>query len=206
MTYQTIYKQWLNEPTLLSTEKETLNQMNEKEIEEAFHQNISFGTGGIRGILGLGPNRINVYTIRKATLGLAKYLIEKGKQGGVAISYDNRYGSYEYAFEAAKVLAAKGIKSFIYKELRPTPMLSYAVRYYKASAGIMLTASHNPKEYNGYKVYNETGAQLNTHEAEEVTQHINSLSSPFGIDTADNDLIEIIHEGLDAIYLDEVKK
>ncbi len=206
MTYQTIYQAWLNEPTLLATERETLSKMSEKEIEEAFHQDISFGTGGIRGILGLGPNRINLYTIRKATLGLAKYLLAHNKQGGVAISYDNRFGSHEYAFEAAKVLAAQGIKSFIYKELRPTPMLSFAVRYYQASAGIMLTASHNPKEYNGYKVYNETGAQLNTQETEEVTKKINTVFSPFGIDTISNDLIEIISDKLDDIYLTEVKK
>ncbi|VEU82538.1 phospho-sugar mutase [Acholeplasma hippikon] len=206
MSYQAVYQTWLNEPSLLAEEKQTLQQMNEKDIEESFYQEISFGTGGIRGLLGLGPNRINAYTIRRATLGLANYLIKNNKLNGVAISYDNRFGSREYAYEAAKVLAAKGIKSFIYSSLRPTPMLSFALRYFNASAGIMLTASHNPKEYNGYKVYNETGAQLNTYEATLVMNEISKIASPFNIETVMNELVHEIHDELDPIYLEEVKK
>lgn len=206
MTYLDTYQNWLNEKTLLKEEKEALKRMDHKEIEEAFYQDISFGTGGIRGILGLGPNRINTYTIRRATLGLAKYLLAENKLDGVAIAYDNRQGSIEYAKEAAMVLAACGIKSYVFKSLRPTPMLSFAVRHFKTSAGIMLTASHNPKEYNGYKVYNETGAQLSVREADQVIQKIQTVFSPFGIQTVDNNLIHYIDESLDERYLNEVKK
>ncbi|MBN3490516.1 phospho-sugar mutase [Acholeplasma equirhinis] len=206
MSYQDIYQLWLNEPTLTESEKETLKSMDSKEIEESFYQEISFGTGGIRGLLGLGPNRINKYTIRKATLGLAKYLIQEKKMNGVAIAYDNRFGSKEYAKEVAMVLAACGIKSFLFDALRPTPMLSFAVRYFKASAGIMLTASHNPKEYNGYKVYNETGAQLNPDEADQVMKKIATVFSPFGIESLDSELIHYVDSSFDAIYLKEVKK
>lgn len=205
MTYLKRYEEWLNEPSILKSEKETLLNLNDSEKEEAFFDDVSFGTGGIRGILGLGTNRINVYIIRKVTLGLANYLIKNNKLNGVAISYDNRYNSYLFAFESAKVLAAKGIKSYLFNELRPTPMLSYAVRHYKASAGIMITASHNPKNYNGYKVYNETGAQLNVMEANLVINEIENIKSPFNIKTLKNDLILNIDESFDDLYLKEVE-
>src|SRR5690554_68899 len=206
MTYQTHYETWLNEKTLTTKEKDTLLQMDEKEKEESFFQDLSFGTGGIRGILGLGPNRINKYTIKRVTLGFAHYLKHNNKLNGVAIAYDNRYGSYEFAYEAAKVLAFNGIKSYIYSELRPTPMLSFLVRYFKTSAGIMLTASHNPKEYNGFKAYNETGAQLSTDESNMVIDEISSIASPFNIGSTDNELITWIGDEIDDIYLNEVKK
>src|SRR5690606_28006163 len=148
--------------------------MDPKEIEESFYQDISFGTGGIRGILGLGTNRVNQYTIRKATLGLAKYLLQENKLNGVAIAYDNRFGSKEYAKEAAMVLAACGTTAFLFQSFRPTPMLSSAVSYIKACAGIRLTASHSPKKYTGYKVYNETGAHLTPEQADHVTSNINT--------------------------------
>ncbi|MFA7416956.1 MAG: phospho-sugar mutase [Acholeplasma sp.] len=206
MTYQTHYEKWLNEKTLTTKEKDTLLQMDEKEKEESFFQDLSFGTGGIRGILGLGPNRINKYTIKRVTLGFAQYLKHNNKLNGVAIAYDNRYGSYEFAYEAAKVLAFNGIKSYIYKELRPTPMLSFLVRHFKTSAGIMLTASHNPKEYNGFKAYNETGAQLSTDESNMVIDEISRIASPFNIGSIDNELIIWIGDEIDDIYLSEVKK
>lgn len=206
MTYQDNYKIWLNENALSEKEKQTLLSMDEKEKEESFYQDLSFGTGGIRGILGLGPNRINKYTIQRVTLGFANYLKSEHKLNGVAISYDNRYGSYEFAYEAAKVLAFNGIKSYIYKALRPTPMLSYLVRHFKTSAGIMLTASHNPKEYNGFKAYNDTGAQLSTDESNKVTEEISKIASPFHIGTLDNDLIHWIGDEIDDIYLNEVEK
>ncbi len=206
MTYKTAYETWLNEPSLTQKEVDTLRQMSEKEIEDSFYQELSFGTGGIRGLMGLGPNRINIYTIRKVTLGLAKYLLTHQKLNGVAIAYDNRFGSKEFAHEAAKVLASNGIKSYIYKELRPTPMLSFLVRHFKTSAGIMLTASHNPKEYNGFKAYNETGAQLNTIESEMVVKKINTVFSPFNISAVDNELIHWVGDEIDEIYLNEVKK
>lgn len=206
MTYQDNYKIWLNESALSEKEKQTLLSMDEKEKEESFYQELSFGTGGIRGILGLGPNRINKYTIQRVTLGFANYLKSEHKLNGVAISYDNRYGSYEFAYEAAKVLAFNGIKSYIYKALRPTPMLSYLVRHFKTSAGIMLTASHNPKEYNGFKAYNDTGAQLSTDESSKVIEEISKIASPFHIGTLDNDLIHWIGDEIDDIYLNEVEK
>ncbi|ABX81463.1 phospho-sugar mutase [Acholeplasma laidlawii] len=206
MTYQDNYKIWLNGNALSEKEKQTLLSMDEKEKEESFYQELSFGTGGIRGILGLGPNRINKYTIQRVTLGFANYLKSEHKLNGVAISYDNRYGSYEFAYEAAKVLAFNGIKSYIYKALRPTPMLSYLVRHFKTSAGIMLTASHNPKEYNGFKAYNDTGAQLSTDESNKVIEEISKIASPFHIGTLDNDLIHWIGDEIDDIYLNEVEK
>ena len=161
MSYMENYLLWLNSDKLTEADKYELSKLDEKEKEDAFYKNLSFGTGGLRGIMGLGTNRVNIFTIRKATLGLANYLLKNNLLDGVAISYDNRKDSKTFAFESAKVLASKGIKSYIFKELKPTPMLSFAVRYFSASAGIMITASHNPKEYNGYKVYNSTGAQIN---------------------------------------------
>ena len=205
MSYQNNYHTWLNESKLTLEEKNTLLQMDEKEKEESFFQDLSFGTGGIRGILGLGPNRINKYTIQKVTLGFANYLKKVNKLKGVAISYDNRYGSFEFAYEAAKVLAFNGIKSYIFKSLRPTPMLSFLVRHYNTSAGIMLTASHNPKEYNGFKAYNETGAQLSISESESVILEINKIKSPFGIGSVENELIHWIDNELDDVYLSKVK-
>lgn len=205
MSYKENYLTWLKEPSLSANEKEILKNMSDKEIEDAFFQNLSFGTGGLRGIMGLGTNRVNIYTIRKSTLGLANYLIKNNFNNGVAISYDNRKDSRNFAFEAAKVLASKGIKSFIYKELRPTPMLSFAVRYHKASAGIMITASHNPKEYNGYKVYNATGAQLNLDEANDVIKEIDSITNLFDIKGVESDLIHWISDVVEQAYIEKVK-
>ncbi|CDR31028.1 Phosphoglucomutase [Acholeplasma oculi] len=206
MSYQDNYQKWLNEKSLTNEEVHILKSMTETEKEESFYQDLTFGTGGIRGILGLGSNRINAYTIRKATKGLANYLIKNQLLNGVAISYDNRFGSIEFAYEAAKVLAYNGIKSYVFKTLRPTPMLSFAVRHFNTSAGIMLTASHNPKEYNGYKVYNSTGAQLNTYESLEVIKEIDAIKSPFGIETANNELINWIDASFDEIYLKKVRE
>lgn len=206
MSYKDNYQKWLNEKSLTNEEVHILKSMTETEKEESFYQDLTFGTGGIRGILGLGSNRINAYTIRKATKGLANYLIKNQLLNGVAISYDNRFGSIEFAYEAAKVLAYNGIKSYVFKTLRPTPMLSFAVRHFNTSAGIMLTASHNPKEYNGYKVYNSTGAQLNTYESLEVIKEIDAIKSPFGIETADNELINWIDASFDEIYLKKVRE
>ena len=206
MSYEKRYQFWLNQKDLDPKLLEELIELNEEQIEEVFYNDLSFGTGGLRGLMGVGTNRVNVYTIRKATLGFANYLIKNGKTGGVAIAYDNRHYSKEFAKEAAMVLAAQGIKSFLYENLRPTPMLSFAVRYFKASGGIMITASHNPKTYNGYKAYNETGAQLSPYEAEQVIDEISSIENPFEIDYEDNDLIQYIDSSLDAIYLNEVEK
>ncbi|WP_026399616.1 phospho-sugar mutase [Acholeplasma equifetale] len=204
MDTQQRYLNWLNEPTLSKEEKDILKNLSSSEIEEAFYQDLSFGTGGIRGVLGLGTNRMNIYIIRKATFGFGRYLLKHNLLEGVAIAYDNRHMSYEFAKEAAKVLAALGIKSYVYKNLRPTPMLSFTVRHLNLSAGIMITASHNPKEYNGYKVYNKTGSQLSIDESNEVIEYINQVENPFEIKTLDNELIHYLNDEIDDIYLKEV--
>jgi len=206
MSYEKRYQFWLNQKDLDPNLLEELIQLNEEQIEEVFYNDLSFGTGGLRGLMGVGTNRVNVYTIRKATLGFANYLLKNSKTSGVAIAYDNRHYSKEFAKEAAMVLAVKGIKSYLYQSLRPTPMLSFAVRYFKASGGIMITASHNPKTYNGYKAYDETGAQLNPLDAEQVIEEISKIDNPFEIDYVDNDFITYIDEQFDQIYLEEVEK
>lgn len=157
------YQRWLNSPAVSEKDKFILRNMSEKEKDDAFFKDVEFGTAGMRGILGPGTNRLNTFTVRKATIGFAKYLLEKypdAKEKGVVISHDNRHMSREFTLLTAKVLSEHGIKSYIFDSLRPTPELSYAVRYVGAIGGVMVTASHNPKEHNGYKVYDETGCQL----------------------------------------------
>lgn len=207
MQVKDIYNKWLSYAGLDSSLKEILLNLNEDEINESFYKELEFGTGGLRGLMGPGTNRVNLYTIRKATKGLANYLIKNGTtSNGVAISYDNRLNSKEFAFDAARVLAANNIKTYVFENLRPTPMLSYAVRHFNCDAGIMVTASHNPKEYNGYKVYNNQGAQLNLDEADAVINEISKVTDLFTIETKDDtNLINIIKEDFDEIYLNEVK-
>ena len=157
------YKRWCSSPIVSDKDKEILKNMSQKEIDDAFFKDVEFGTGGMRGILGPGTNRLNEFTVRKATVGFAKYLLEKyetAKESGVVISHDNRHMSREFTLLAAKIFSEFGIKTYIFDSLRPTPELSFAVRKVKAVGGIMVTASHNPKEHNGYKVYDETGCQL----------------------------------------------
>lgn len=157
------YNRWLNSSIVSESDKEILRKMSQKEIDDAFFKDVEFGTAGMRGILGPGTNRLNEFTVRKATVGFAKYLLEKypnAKTDGVVISHDNRHMSREFTLQSAKVLSEFGIKTYIFDSLRPTPELSFAVRYMKACGGVMITASHNPKEHNGYKVYDETGCQL----------------------------------------------
>ena len=163
MDYKKIYEEWLNNPYFdAETKAELMNiQDDEKEIQERFYTELEFGTAGLRGIIGAGTNRMNVYTVRKATQGLANYIVKKGfADKGVAIAYDSRRMSPEFADVAALCLAANGIKAYVFESLRPTPELSYAVRELECIAGINITASHNPPEYNGYKVYWEDGAQI----------------------------------------------
>ncbi|PKK93404.1 MAG: phosphoglucomutase [Tenericutes bacterium HGW-Tenericutes-6] len=206
MSYEKKYQFWLNQKDLDPVLLDELINLNEEQIEEVFYSDLSFGTGGLRGLMGVGTNRVNVYTIRKATLGFARFLKKKGIPGGVAISYDNRHYSESFAKEAAMVLAAEGIDSYLFESLRPTPMLSFAVRHFKACGGIMITASHNPKTYNGYKAYDHTGAQLNLEDAEKVIEEINHIDNPFMIDILDNERIHYIKKDFDEIYLNEVKK
>lgn len=163
MTYQETYAKWLACDQLPDYLRQELENMDDKTKEDAFYTNLEFGTAGMRGYIGAGTNRINIFVVRQATQGLAKLLDSKGdevKKRGVAIAYDSRHFSPEFAFESAQVLAAHGIKAYVFESLRPTPELSFAVRHLKASAGIMITASHNPKEFNGYKVYGEDGGQM----------------------------------------------
>ncbi|AUD63001.1 hypothetical protein BK010_05135 [Tenericutes bacterium MO-XQ] len=205
MNYKENYNLWKNYKDLDQSLKQELDTLDENQIEEAFYQDLTFGTGGLRGIMGVGTNRVNIYTIRKATLGFARYLLKHNLTDGVAISYDNRKDSKKFAEEAAKVLAANGIKSYLFNALRPTPMLSFAVRYFKASGGIMITASHNPKQYNGYKAYDQTGAQVNPITADLIIEEINNIKNPFDIDTVENDLIHSVDETFDDIYLNAIK-
>ncbi|CCJ34296.1 phospho-sugar mutase [Caloramator australicus] len=173
MEYMDMYKKWLEFDE--DTRKE-LEGLDEKEIMERFYKELEFGTGGLRGIIGAGTNRMNVYTVRKATQGLANYIKKQGIENpSVAIAYDSRLYSDRFAKEAALILNANGIKTYMYKELRPTPMLSFAVRNLKSTAGIVITASHNPKQYNGYKVYWSDGGQVTEEHAEGILKEITSI-------------------------------
>ena len=161
--YKLKYENWLNDPYISEKDKEELRNIenNEKEIEDRFYKDLEFGTAGLRGVLGIGTNRMNVYTVTKATQGLANYIIKKGgEQRGVAIAYDSRRMSQEFSEQVALCLNANGIKTYRFDSVRPTPELSFAVRKLNCISGIVITASHNPPEYNGYKVYWEDGAQI----------------------------------------------
>ena len=171
MEYQKVYQLWLEKADDEAKQELLSIANNEKEIEERFYKSLEFGTGGLRGIIGYGTNRINVYTVRQATQGLANYIMGKGKSEmdkGVVISYDSRRFSDVFAREAACVLCANGIRAYLFKELRPVPELSFSVRELGTAAGIMVTASHNPAKYNGYKVYSETGEQISLEMAEVI--------------------------------------
>ncbi|SLM21494.1 phosphoglucomutase [Streptococcus dysgalactiae subsp. equisimilis] len=214
MTYTENYQKWLDVPDLPTYLKDELLHMDEKTKEDAFYTNLEFGTAGMRGYIGAGTNRINIYVVRQATEGLAKLVESKGetaKKAGVAIAYDSRHFSPEFAFESAQVLAAHGIKSYVFESLRPTPELSFAVRHLGAFAGIMVTASHNPAPFNGYKVYGSDGGQMPPADADALTDYIRAIDNPFAIALADLEeakstgLIEVIGEALDAAYLEEVK-
>ena len=206
MEYLEKYNHWLNHPNLEADVKEELKKMSDKEIKDAFYTDIQFGTAGMRGLMGLGPNRLNIYTIRKATQGFANYL-NKNNLKFVAIAYDNRYNSKEFAYDCAKLLAQNNITTYLFDSLRPTPELSFAVRYLKCDGGIMITASHNPKEYNGYKLYDETGCQLIPELAQKVIDEIDLINDILDIKIAkeyDESLIHIINKEVDDAYLDNV--
>ena len=214
MTYQENFKKWLDFSELPDYLRKELEGMDEKTKEDAFYTNLEFGTAGMRGLIGAGTNRINIYVVRQATEGLARLIEEKGdefKKRGVAIAYDSRHFSPEFAFESAAVLAKHGIKSYVFESLRPTPELSFAVRHLGTFAGIMITASHNPAPFNGYKVYGEDGGQMPPHDADALTDYIRAIENPFAIEVADveaekaSGLIEVIGDAIDAEYLKEVK-
>lgn len=214
MTYTENYQKWLDFAGLPDYLREELLAMDEKTKEDAFYTNLEFGTAGMRGVIGAGTNRISVYVVRQATEGLAKLIETKGedvKKRGVAIAYDSRHFSPEFAFESAQVLAKHGIKAYVFESLRPTPELSFAVRHLGTFAGIMVTASHNPAPFNGYKVYGEDGGQMPPADADALTDFIRAIDDPFAIELADleeskaSGLIEVIGENVDAEYLKEVK-
>ena len=214
MTYQENFKKWLDYAELPDYLRKELEGMDEKTKEDAFYTNLEFGTAGMRGLIGAGTNRINIYVVRQATEGLARLIEEKGdefKKRGVAIAYDSRHFSPEFAFESAAVLAKHGIKSYVFESLRPTPELSFAVRHLGTFAGIMITASHNPAPFNGYKVYGEDGGQMPPHDADALTDYIRAIENPFAIEVVDveaekaSGLIEVIGDAVDAEYLKEVK-
>lgn len=216
MSWEQVYQQWLNEeniPENLKNELKDLNTDPEK-CEDAFYAPLEFGTAGMRGILGAGINRMNIFTVRQATEGLARFMDTQNpetKRRGVAIAYDSRHMSPEFAMEAAKTLAKHDIPSFVFESLRPTPELSFAVRYFKAFAGIMITASHNPAAYNGYKVYGEDGGQMPPADADALTKYVRSIENPLKIDVlsdeevAHSGLINIVGEEVDNAYLKEIK-
>ncbi|HQC30967.1 MAG TPA: phospho-sugar mutase [Acholeplasmataceae bacterium] len=209
MTIKQKYDLWVNEPKMPDYLKEELLKMDNTQMEEAFIKDLEFGTGGLRGIIGAGTNRMNVFTVRKTSLGFANYLAldPKNKKKGIAIAHDNRHFSTEFAKEVAEVFANQGFKVYLFKELRPTPMLSFAIRYYGCAGGVMLTASHNPKEYNGYKVYNASGSQLNLKESDLCIAEVNKVKDMFNIETAkDSKLIVPVLEEVEAAYFEKVKK
>lgn len=214
MSYQENYQKWVDFVELPDYLRQDLENMDEKTKEDAFYTNLEFGTAGMRGLVGAGTNRINIYVVRQATEGLARLIESKGgneKERGVAIAYDSRHFSPEFAFESAAVLAKHGIKSYVFESLRPTPELSFAVRHLNCFAGIMVTASHNPAPFNGYKVYGEDGGQMPPHDADALTTYIRAIENPFAVEVADTEtektsgLIEVIGEAVDIEYLKEVK-
>lgn len=205
-----IINHWKNHPNLDPTLKEALLKASEAELKDAFYTNLEFGTAGMRGLLGVGPNRLNVHTIRKANVAFAKYLLQypEVKQKGVAIGYDNRFMSYEFSVESARVLAMYDIPTYVFTSLRPTPELSFAVRHLGCEGGIVVTASHNPKEYNGYKVYDRNGCQLIPELIDQVIDEINAIQDELDIVvslTPDQEkLIHWIDKEVDEAYIERV--
>lgn len=217
MSWRETYQLWENFNGLEIELKEELKSLKDDSdtLEDAFYAPLEFGTAGMRGIIGVGVNRMNAYTVRQATEGLARFMDSLGdetQKRGVAIAYDSRHKSPEFAMEAARTLGAHGIPAFVFESLRPTPELSFAVRHLNAFAGIMITASHNPAEYNGYKVYGEDGGQMPPKEADALTDYVRSVENILEIDVLSQEdlesqgLLTIIGEDVDSEYLKNVKK
>lgn len=216
MNAQDLYQKWVNQPTLNESVKHDLAKIanNNEEINDAFGTNMSFGTAGMRGLIGAGINRMNIYTVRQATEGLASYmdtLDEEAKKRGVAISFDSRYHSKEFAYEAARVLGQHNIKSYVFDDIRPTPELSFAIRHLHTFAGVMITASHNPMKYNGYKIYGQDGGQMPPKASDMITDYVRKADDVFAIDVADvkdlrdKNLLSVVGEDVDDAYLANVK-
>ena len=214
MSWKDVVLKWEKFEGLEDYLKTQLENFSEKEKEEAFYAPLEFGTAGMRGIVGPGINRMNIYTVRQATEGLARLIEtygEEAKKRGVAIAHDSRHFSPEFALESAKVLVKHGIKAYVFEDLRPTPELSYAVRHLHTFAGIMITASHNPAAYNGYKVYGEDGGQMPPKDADALTEFVRQVENPLAVDVVTKEeleqsaLFEWIGEAVDAAYLEEIK-
>lgn len=209
MAYLDTYNKWLNSPKIDAEARQALKCMSDAEISDAFYRNLEFGTAGMRGIMGFGSNRMNKYTVRLTTQGLANEIIGIGgdaKKRGVVIAFDSRNHSQEFAFECAKVLSQNEIKVYLFDALRPTPELSFAVRYLNCIRGIILTASHNPKEYNGYKVYGEDGAQLPPNSAQIIMNEIESLDIFDDVAYTDDPTYVSIGKDIDDAYIAAVKE
>ena len=214
MSWKDVVLKWEKFEGLEDYLKTQLENFSEKEKEEAFYAPLEFGTAGMRGIVGPGINRMNIYTVRQATEGLARLIEtygEEAKKRGVAIAHDSRHFSPEFALESAKVLVKHGIKAYVFEDLRPTPELSYAVRHLHTFAGIMITASHNPAAYNGYKVYGEDGGQMPPKDADALTEFVRQVENPLVVEVVTKEeleqsaLFEWIGEAVDAAYLEEIK-
>ncbi len=214
MSWKDVVIKWEKFEGLEDYLKTQLENFSEEEKEEAFYAPLEFGTAGMRGIVGPGINRMNIYTVRQATEGLARLIEtygEEAKKRGVAIAHDSRHFSPEFALESAKVLVKHGIKAYVFEDLRPTPELSYAVRHLYTFAGIMITASHNPAAYNGYKVYGEDGGQMPPKDADALTEFVRQVENPLAVDVVTKEeleqsaLFEWIGEAVDAAYLEEIK-
>ena len=215
MGYKEMYEEWLNNPYFDDATKAELKAIegNEKEIEDRFYMDLEFGTAGLRGVIGAGTNRMNVYTVRKATQGLANYINNvHAQEKGVAIAYDSRHMSPEFADVAALCLAANGIKAYVFESLRPTPELSYAVRKLGCTAGINITASHNPPEYNGYKVYWEDGAQITPPHDKNILAEVAKVTEFSAVKTMEEDdaraegLFQVIGTDFDDRYVAKLKE
>lgn len=210
MDYLKNYEKWKEFKDLDKDLKIELDGLSDDEIKEAFDGELSFGTGGLRGIMGVGTNRLNIYTAKKIGLGYANYLLKKNNnlnKEGVVICFDNRHNSNKFAKEIANIISSLGIKVYLFKQLRPTPYLSFSIRYLKAFGGLMITASHNPKKYNGIKAYNNLGGQLNVEESKEAISEIDKISDPFSINyPGDKSLIVPVLEKIDKAYFKELKK
>ena len=214
MSWKDVVIKWEKFEGLEDYLKTQLENFSEEEKEEAFYAPLEFGTAGMRGIVGPGINRMNIYTVRQATEGLARLIEtygEEAKKRGVAIAHDSRHFSPEFALESAKVLVKHGIKAYVFEDLRPTPELSYAVRHLHTFAGIMITASHNPAAYNGYKVYGEDGGQMPPKDADALTEYVRQVENPLAVDVVTKEeleqsaLFEWIGEAVDTAYLEEIK-
>ena len=209
MDYRKEFERWMSSDKVSENVKNEIRNADEKDIEDRFYRELEFGTGGLRGVMGAGTNRMNIYTVRKATQGLALEILDNGEEyakRGVAVAYDSRNNSDKFALECAKVLCANGIKTYLFDSLRPTPELSFAVRHLNCARGIVITASHNPKEYNGYKVYGEDGGQIPPETADVIIRYINNTDIFDDIKICESPDYISIGEDVDCEYINAVKE